>query len=197
MPRFQIKSILIAVIAVGLVACATSPVNDDASRFDEALESINLDLADPAFQAGVVSKFEKAGFCKATYKGTWAQANSTAKGFAAVETAVLVDFSANVERAEYIAAYDDTKPDHIERWADSIRVDFTKPVPGVFKSMPIGETQMSTREYAPDLISLGVANSATEQNVARFVQELNWIVRLCHKASVAASNNASEREHGR
>jgi len=159
----------------------TSPVGKKAGGFDEALDSINADLAKAAFQPGAVSMFEKAGSCKGNYKSTWTQAISAAKGFAVVETTTLVDFASDVQRAEFVKAHDDIKAGHIERWADTIRVLLTKPLPGVFKSMRIGETEMSAEEHPLDFITVGVASTATVQQIDRLVQELNWAVELCHE----------------
>ena len=173
------KSVLFMLCAMILVGCATSPVGKQSGGFDEALESINADLGKASFQTGAVSTFEKAGACKGNYKSTWTKATSAAKGFAAVETTTLVDFASDVQRAEYVKAHDDIKADHIERWADSIRVHFTKPLPSMFKSMRIGETEMSAEDNPLDFITVGVSSTATGQQIASLVHELNRAVELC------------------
>lgn len=177
------KPLLIAITAITLVACATSPVAENSGGFARALELINADLGDPAFQSGGVYTFENAGACKATYKSTWTQATSTAKGFVAVETTTLVDFSADVQRAVHVEAHVDIKADHIERWDESIRILLTKPLPGVFKSMPIGETQMSGRTYTVDFLSVGVASTSTAEQIARLIHDVESAVALCQQTA--------------
>jgi hypothetical protein len=177
--RTHVAVVWLTFLGVAIAGCVGTSESKLAFQFDAELSSMDKQLGSPAFHGNASVTLDRVGSCKAIFNSHWSSETAAAKGYGRVETATMIDFSQDLERAEHEMPHEDVREHSIERWAEHIRIVFSQPLPTQFLTARAGESKLSSEISNLDFLSIPVSQAATTSQVNGLIQDINNTIEGC------------------
>jgi hypothetical protein len=175
----ELRSVSAVVVLAVFGGCDRTLVRE-YGEFEGEVAALNASLSAYGRDHEVSAvQFEHRARCLVQLVAPWPETNAQSKGLAWAESRISIDLTEDVERTEFVPAYEVPHETWTEHWNAHFRIHFRRPLVSTSRKLLLGGTSPEILTRTVSFASITASDYAPAGRNSEIVERIGRLVDIC------------------